>query len=244
MSVDRLAREEGMGVEDVVLVPGLLCDDALWEAQRTALEPHFKVQVARLDQGATITEIAGHVLAAAAPRFALAGLSLGGYVALEIMRQAPARVCRLALLDTSARPDDAEKQRRRRGLIELARKGRFKGFTPRLISSLIGPAAQDDPAVVDTILAMAGRLGRDGFIRQQNAILSRPDSRPDLPTISCPTLVAVGGLDQLTPPDLSAEMAAAIPGARLYVFDECGHLPPLERPAETVAVLEDWLGRP
>ena len=233
-----------MGVEDVVLVPGLLCDDALWEAQRTALEPHFKVQVARLDQGATITEIAGHVLAAAAPRFALAGLSLGGYVALEIMRQAPARVSRLALLDTSARPDDAEKQRRRRGLIELARKGRFKGVTPRLIPSLIGPAAQDDPAVVDTILAMAGRLGRDGFIRQQNAILSRPDSRPDLPTISCPTLVAVGALDQLTPPDLSAEMAAAIPGARLYVFDECGHLPPLERPAETVAVLEHWLGRP
>ncbi|MEC7121379.1 MAG: alpha/beta hydrolase, partial [Pseudomonadota bacterium] len=92
-----------MGVEDVVLVPGLLCDDALWEAQRTALEPHFKVQVARLDQGATITEIAGHVLAAAAPRFALAGLSLGGYVALEIIRQAPARVSRLALLDTSAR---------------------------------------------------------------------------------------------------------------------------------------------
>ncbi|MEC8846449.1 MAG: alpha/beta fold hydrolase, partial [Pseudomonadota bacterium] len=190
------------------------------------------------------TEIAGYVLAAAAPRFALAGLSLGGYVALEIMRQAPARVSRLALLDTSARPDDAEKQRRRRGLIELARKGRFKGVTPRLIPSLIGPAAQDDPAVVDTILAMAGRLGRDGFIRQQNAILSRPDSRPDLPTISCPTLVAVGALDQLTPPDLSAEMAAAIPGARLYVFNECGHLPPLERPAETVAVLEDWLGRP
>ena len=233
-----------MGLEDVVLVPGLLCDDALWEAQRRALEPHFKVQVARLDQGATITEIAGHVLAAAAPRFALAGLSLGGYVALEIMRQAPARVSRLALLDTSARPDDAEKQRRRRGLIELARKGRFKGVTPRLITSLIGPAAQDDPAVVDTILAMAGRLGRDSFIRQQNAILARPDSRPDLPAISCPTLVAVGSLDQLTPPDLSAEMAAAIPGARLYVFDECGHLPPLERPAETVAVLEDWLGRP
>ncbi|MED5337738.1 MAG: alpha/beta hydrolase, partial [Pseudomonadota bacterium] len=93
-------------------------------------------------------------------------------------------------------------------------------------------------------LAMAGRLGRDGFIRQQNAILSRPDSRPDLPTISCPTLVAVGALDQLTPLDLSAEMAAAIPGARLYVFNECGHLPPLERPAETVAVREDWLGRP
>ncbi|MEC8793131.1 MAG: alpha/beta fold hydrolase [Pseudomonadota bacterium] len=226
------------------MVPGLLCDDALWEAQRTALEPNFKVQVARLDQGATITEIAGYVLAAAAPRFALAGLSLGGYVALEIMRQAPARVSRLALLDTSARPDDAEKRRRRRGLIELARKGRFKGVTPRLIPSLIGPAAQDDPAVVDTILAMAGRLGRDGFIRQQNAILSRPDSRPDLPTISCPTLVAVGAHDQLTPPDLSAEMAAAIPGARLYVFDQCGHLPPLERPAETVAVLEDWLGRP
>lgn len=231
-------------MEDVVLLPGLLCDDALWRAQSAGLAPRCRVQVARIDKGETIAEIAGHILAAAPPRFALAGLSLGGYIAFEILRQAPARVRRLALLDTSARPDDAEKQRRRRGLIELAQKGRFKGVTPRLIPSLIGPAAQDDPAIVGTILEMAGRLGRDGFIRQQNAILSRPDSRPDLPAISCPTLVAVGALDQLTPPDLSAEMAAAIAGAVLHVFKDCGHLPPLERPDETTAVLGDWLDRP
>ena len=230
-------------MEDLVLLPGLLCDDALWQAQSTALAPRFKVQVARLDKGETVAEVAGHVLAAAPPRFALAGLSLGGYIAFEIIRQAPARVSRLALLDTSARPDDAEKRRRRRGLIELAQKGRFKGVTPRLIPSLIGPAAQDDPEIVTTILEMAGRLGRDGFIRQQNAILSRPDSRPDLSAINCPTLVAVGALDQLTPPALSAEMAAAIPGARLHVFEDCGHLPPLERPDETTAVLDEWLDR-
>ena len=226
---------------NLLLIPGLLCDQALWQAQASALSGQCRPLVADISKAATITEMAAAILAAAPPRFALVGLSLGGYVAFEILRQAAHRVERLALMDTAAAADDEARQRRRRGLIELAQKGKFKGVTPRLLPLLLAPAAQANPAVTEVIFAMAARIGRDGFIRQQQAILSRPDSRPLLPTIDCPCLVAVGRQDELTPLATATEMAADIPTARLHVFEDCGHLPPLEKPAETTALLADWL---
>lgn len=225
----------------LILLPGLLCDAALFRPQSEALADVADARVADTSLHRGVGEIAAAVLADAPPRFALAGLSMGGYVALEIMRRAPERVERLALLDTSARPDTEEQTRRRRGLIQLARTGRFRGVTPRLLPLLLHPDRLEDEALTRIVFEMAERVGRDAFERQQTAILTRPDSRPDLARIACPTLVACGRQDALTPLPLSEELAAGIPGARLAVVEDCGHLSTLERPEAVSALLREWL---
>lgn len=225
----------------VVLLPGLLCDDALWQAQKTVLSPQHPIFIPTLDGHDSIAALAASVLAQAPAQFALAGLSMGGYVAMEIMRQAPERIIRLALFDTSARPDTPEQRERRQGLIRLSRMGKFKGVTPRLLPQLIHPDRLEDQNVTGTIQAMGVRIGQAGFERQQTAILGRIDSRPHLPAISCPTLVAVGQQDQLTPLEIAHEIAGLIPHAKLTTIAHCGHLPPLEQPEQTTKLLQTWL---
>jgi pimeloyl-ACP methyl ester carboxylesterase len=230
--------------EPLLLLPGLLCDAVLWSPQVTALrglaEP---VMVADLTRHDELGAMAQAVLATAPPRFALAGLSMGGYCAMEIMRRAPGRVTRLALLDTGARADSEEQRGRRRGLIELAQKGEFKGVTPRLLPLLLHPDRLRDEALTGIVLGMSARVGKDAFLRQQKAIMGRPDSRPDLARIRCPTLVVVGRQDALTPPELAEEMAALVPDARLVTIEDCGHLSTLERADEVNLALEEWLAR-
>lgn len=225
----------------LVLLPGLLCDAALWQFQTPSLSGSHPIIIPRLDGHAALPALARQVLAEAPERFALAGLSMGGYVAMEIMRQAPERVSRLALLDTSARPDTPEQRERRFGLIRLSQTGKFKGVTPRLLPMLIHPDKLADIAVTETILAMAARIGQTGFERQQTAILGRIDSRPSLPAIRCPTLVVAGADDQLTPPEIAHETAGLIPQAETVIIPHCGHLPPLEQPERTTELLKRWL---
>lgn len=227
--------------KDLVLLPGLLCDAALWAHQAAALADIARPVVADLTGQDSVAGLAESVLAAAPERFALAALSMGGYVAFEIVRRAPERVTALALMDTSARPDSEEQSEVRRGLIALSRRGRFKGVTPRLLPRLIHPDRLDRPEPAGTIIVMAERTGQQAFIRQQTAIMGRPDSRPGLGAIACPTLVAVGRQDALTPPELAAEMATGIPGARLEIIEASGHLPPLEQPEATAALMRAWL---
>jgi pimeloyl-ACP methyl ester carboxylesterase len=227
----------------VLFLPGLLCDADLWAAQLNAFSAGRPVAVACLAGADSLAGLAEAALDAAPRRFALAGLSMGGYVALEIMRRAPERVAGLALLDTTARPDTEEQGRRRRGLIALARTGKFKGVTPRLLPLLLHPARLEDPVLTGRVMAMAARIGRDAFLRQQTAILGRPDSRPDLPRIGCPTVVVCGRQDELTPPPVSQEMAGLIPGADLVVVEDSGHLSTMERPEAVNAALAAWLGR-
>jgi pimeloyl-ACP methyl ester carboxylesterase len=166
---------------------------------------------------------------------------MGGYCALEVIRQAPNRVRRLALLDTGARPDTAEQSSRRRGLIELAEKGEFKGVTPRLLPLLLNPEHLKDKALTGRVIAMAHRVGMAAFIRQQKAIMGRIDSRPFLPKIACPALVLCGRQDQLTPLALHEEMHALIPGSVLEIVDKSGHLSTMERPRDVSAALRIWL---
>ena len=227
----------------LVLLPGLLCDAALWRPQVEALADVADCQVADLTRDDSMAAFAERVLAGAPPRFALAGLSMGGYVAQEVVRRAPERVMRLALLDTSARADTEEQSARRRGLIELARKGNFKGVTPRLLPLLIHADRLADEPLTTAVMAMAERVGMAAFLRQQQAILTRVDGRPDLPRIACPTLVLCGRDDALTPLAVNEEMARLIPGARMVVVEACGHLATLERPDAVNAALRDWLGR-
>lgn len=225
----------------LVLLPGLLCDEALWRPQIDALADIAAFQIADLTLNDSMGAMARRVLTAAPPRFALAGLSMGGYVAQEIMRRAPERVLRLALLDTSARADTPEQTARRRGLIELSEKGEFHGVTPRLLPLLLHPEHLADQALTGIVLGMAERVGKAAFLRQQKAIMGRPDGRGDLPRIQCPTLVLCGRQDALTPLPLHEEMAGLVPGAALAVIEECGHLSTLDQPDEVNAAMRRWL---
>ncbi len=226
----------------LLLLPGLLCDARLWRDQVAALSGTVRPVIADLTQDDTIAAMARRALAAVpeGARLALCGLSMGGYVAFEIMRMVPGRVVRLALLDTSARPDTGEQLRRRRALLALSESGMFRGVTPRLLPQLLHPDNLSGP-LGQEVMAMADRVGRAAFHRQQRAIMARSDSRPGLAAIAVPTLVGVGEGDALTPPELAEEMAALIPGARLARIPAAGHLPPMETPEAVNALLAEWL---
>lgn len=227
----------------LLLLPGLLCDRRLWRDQASALGGEFAVMIPDLTLDDSVGSMAARVLASAPPRFSLAALSMGGYVAFEILRQAPERVIRLALLATSAAPDSAERAAQRRTAMESLKLGRFVGVTSRMLPQLIR-SDHVRGSVGDEVRAMAERVGAAAFLRQQQAILTRPDSRPLLPSIRIPTVVAVGDSDVLTPPSHSEEIHAGIAGSVLHRFSRCGHLPPLESSGETTEVLRHWLSMP
>ena len=224
----------------LVLLPGLLCDHRLWAHAQATFETSREVLIPDLSLDTSIAAMAERVLQQAPPRFALAALSMGGYVAFEIMRRAPDRVARLALLDTMARPDDPARARVRRGLLELAGLGRFKGVTPQLLPRLMHARSLDTP-VAQVVLDMADDIGREGFIRQQQAIIERADYQPVLASIQVPTLVLYGEQDEITPLAEAQLIHGQIAGARLEVIPECGHLPPLEHPQRTSELLGQWL---
>ena len=225
----------------LVLIPGLLCDETLWKHQIEHLTDTLPVTVADLTQDDSIPAMAERLLAVAPASFALAGLSLGGYVAQEVMRQAPERVERLVLTATNARADNDEQRRNRAALIKLAEIGKFKGVTPRLLPHLVHPDRLNDPAVAEVVMAMAERVGQAAFLRQQHAIMARKDRRDDLESIRVPTLVLCGRQDALCPLKVHEEMASRLSNGKLVIIEDCGHLPPLERPRTTTAIFRYWL---
>jgi pimeloyl-ACP methyl ester carboxylesterase len=222
------------------LLPGLLNDARLWQHQIAGLADIASATVADLTVTDSISALASSVLARAPEHFAMAGLSMGGYVALEIMRQAPERVSALALLDTNARPDAPESTENRRRLMQLAGKN-FQAVIDSMVTKLVHPDRTKDKAIIDLINAMATDNGKDAFVRQQQAIIGRPDSRPSLKKIKVPTLILCGREDAITPIALHEEMAAGIPDAQLTIVENCGHLSAIERPTETTQALKRWL---
>ena len=226
---------------NLVLVPGLLCTQRLWRDQIAALEGRRNIVVPRNDLDDSVAGMARRALDAAPERFALAGLSMGGYVALEMWRQAPERIERLALLDTRATADTPAETERRKDLMALANRGRFTGVHERLMPILIHESRLGDTELTAAIAGMAEETGRDGFINQQKAIMARPDSRDTCRTIDVPALVLCGREDALTPLALHEEMARLIPGARLEIVENCGHMSTMEKPDEVNAALEAWL---
>ncbi len=229
------------GKQTLLLLPGLLCDEALWAPQIEALADVADCRVADLTRDESVAEMAKRALDGLPDRFAVAGLSMGGYVALELMATAGGRIERLALIDTSGRADTPEQLRRRRGLIQLADRGEFKGVTPRLLPMLIHPGRTGDAALTQVVMDMAERVGKDAFLRQQKAIMGRPDRRPLLPKIQVPTLVLCGNEDALTPIELSRELASGIATSRLVVVPDCGHLATIERPEAATSAMRRWL---
>ena len=231
--------------QPLVLLSGALCDAALWRHQIAGLSDIADIRVGDLTRNDSVGSMAARVLASQPKHFALAGISLGGYVALEIMRRAPERVTRLALLDTTARPEEqsegigeelpgSEGAGRQSGPAALGQVGLFTTL-------LVHPKRLADRRLSTILGAMAERVGRKAFQRQQRAVRARPDSRAGLAAIACPTLLLCGRQDPLAPPALHEEMAAAIPGAELVVVEDCGHLSPLEQPEAVTAALRQWL---
>lgn len=230
--------------QPLLLLPGALCDAALFRHQIAGLSDIADVRVGDLTRDDSITAMAQRVLAAAPARFALAGLSLGGYVALEIMRRDPSRVGRLALMGITADPEQGASEmpagNQARGTASGAL-GSALGSVGPMTSLLVHPMRLSDRRLTVILNAMAERVGRKAFQRQQSASLHRPDSRGDLPAIRCPTLVLSGRQDPIAPPAAVAAMAKEIDGARTVVIEACGHLSPLERPEAVTKALREWL---
>ncbi len=225
----------------ILLVPGLICTADLFTPQLPDLWSYGPVTVASTLEGETIADMAAAILRDAPPRFALGGLSMGGYIALEILRQAPERVTKLALLDTSARPDTPEATERRRGQIARAADGEYEAVMAGILPNLLHPDHRDDTALIERMARMGRVVGPDGFTRQQRAISGRIDSRPSLSAINVPTIVLVGDQDGVTPPETASEMADAIPGAHLVIAPDAGHISTLEQPEAVTSALVAWL---
>ena len=226
----------------LVLLPGLACDDRLWQAQRPALPPHLDVRVAdvhaRYDR---IESMAAAVLAENNGPLILCGASLGGMIAMEATRQAPDRIVGLALLGTNARPETPEMFKLRESAIELFERGEARDVIAFNAGFAFHPAQAADKALMQRYVEMVLHGGASQLIRQNRAVMQRPDARLHLPQVRCPVLVLCGDADRLTPPDCSSEIAALVPHATLRWIEDAGHMLTMEQPAAVNAALVDWL---
>src|SRR5882724_3228446 len=225
----------------ILLVPGLVSSPRIFTPLMPALWRLGPVTVANHIRDDNMGAIARRILAEAPPRFALAGHSMGGYIAFEIMRQAAERVAKLALINTQARPDTAEAVARRQGMIARVGNGEYRAVLDELFPDLVHPSRQGDAILRQLVHDMGDDVGPEGFVRQQKAVIGRPDSRPTLSWIKCPTLVLSGDEDNTIPNALSSEMAAGIHAAKLVILPDCGHLPQLEQPQATADALVEWM---
>ncbi len=224
-----------------IFIPGHLCNEFLFAKQRASLSQSS--QIADTRHYDSITKMAQAALDRCAGPLVPIGLSMGGYVALEMARLSPERMAGMALLSTSARHDSDNRRNERRQAIKLAAHEGFKGITRHRLSQLISTAALADDVLVDNILAMAADIGRVGFIQQQTAILGRRDQRDTLASLTAPVLVLCGTSDMLTPPARSIEIADLASNATLSFLDGVGHLSSLEAPEAVTAALQDLFRR-
>ena len=230
----------GMETPTLLVLPGLLEDADAFAHQVEGLREHATVVIADLTRGESMAELARHALEQAPASFALMGHSMGGYVALELLRTAPGRVTRVAFVNTHARPDTPESTANRRRLMELAERD-FPAVIATLLPKLVTAESLAKEGIAGTITEMALATGKEAFARQERAIIGRIDSRPSLKDIRCPALVVAGEHDELMPVEVLRELAAGIPGARLEVVKASGHMTSLEQPEALTRLLHDWL---
>jgi pimeloyl-ACP methyl ester carboxylesterase len=228
----------------IYLLCGLLCDEIVWRDQAEALRADHDVRIVSFQGFDSLTEMAASVLDNAPARFALAGHSMGGRVALEVCRMAPERVERLALLGTgfeSVAPGEPE---RRAVLVDRAASGGIDAIGSIWSLPMLAPRHRDDPALVQTMLDMVGRMSSEIYAKQVHALLNRPDAGDVLAALACPTLILCGREDGWSPPERHVEMARMVRHAALRLIDDCGHMCTMEQPAEVVAALREWLAMP
>jgi pimeloyl-ACP methyl ester carboxylesterase len=230
-----------MPAPPLLLLPGLLEDADAFEQQVYGLAEQAACVVADLTRADTMASLAEQALAQApADAFALAGHSMGGYVALELMRQAPERVRRLALIATNARPDSPAATSDRQRLMRLAETD-FPAVALQLLPRLVSPAHLERQEIAGKVTEMALATGKEAFLRQQRAIIGRIDSRPHLAAIRCRTLVVAASEDALMPMEALREIADGIPGACFATIEDSGHMVSLEQPEALTRLLRSWL---
>lgn len=237
--------EDAIVRESVYLVPGLLCDSAVWEHQQTALSAHYDVQIPDLTHQSSIADMADSILRHAPPRFSIAGHSMGARVALAVIAKAPERVERIALLDTGIHPASAEEPAKRQILLDVSAREGMRALADRWLPPMVRDGALDaDPILRADLYAMVERMSTQIHRRQIAALLDRPDAAPQLSAITCPTLIGVGEDDRWSPPTQHEQIAAQIPHARYVVFPGSGHMAPMETPQAVTTALAQWMREP
>lgn len=228
----------------LVLLPGLACDQRFWQAQLPALPPGLDVCVSAVHMHhGRIEDMAADLLHEHEGMLVLCGASLGGMVAMEAARQAPGRIAALALLGTNARPETAEMYRLRESAIELFERGEARDVIELNAGFAFHPDRGGDVALLQSYIDLVLDAGTQQLVRQNRAVMQRPDARNHLPLLQCPVLVMCGDEDRLTPPDCSSEIAALVPHAELVWVPQCGHMLTMEQPEFVNASLMPWLQR-
>jgi pimeloyl-ACP methyl ester carboxylesterase len=226
----------------LVLIPGLAGDAVMWQAQTQALTAWRPVVSDVHMRHDSIPAMAAALLAEHEGPLLLCGASMGGMVAMEAARRQPERIAGLALLGTTARPETSEMRALREAAIELFAQGRAAEVIEGNVGFAFHPDQAGDAALIARYLDFVMRAGAGQLIRQNRAVIARPDARIHLPQLRCPALVMCGDSDQLTPPENSEEIARLVPGAQLEVVPRCGHMLTMEKPGFVNARLLDWLG--
>ncbi|MDB5571198.1 MAG: hydrolase [Hyphomicrobiales bacterium] len=226
------------------LLPGLLCDETVFAPQVEALSGAYDVRVADFQGFSTMKDMAQHVLDRAPARFSVAGFSMGGRVALQIMAMAPERIERFCVFDTGTGPLAPGEPAKRQEIIDLAWREGMEGLAASWLPPMVHPRRRTDEAFMAPLRAMVLRATPSIHEGQIRALVNRADARPVLPTIRCPTLIACGREDEWSPPAQHEAMAAAIPGAKLVVIEDSGHFLPLEQPEAFTQALRDWMAAP
>jgi pimeloyl-ACP methyl ester carboxylesterase len=228
-------------METIYLLSGLLCDEEVWRGQAPELRKQYDVRVVSFQGFDSIGAMAAHVLDSAPERFSLVGHSMGGRVALDVYRRAPQRIVRLALLDTGYEPVAPGEGERRAVLVNKALAEGVSAIAETWGRPMIAPCNLESTDVLARVVKMVGRMSGEIYAGQTRALLNRPDATAVLAAIVCPTLVLCGAQDAWSPPDRHERMAALIGGAKLKVIDDCGHMCTMERPAEVLAALREWM---
>lgn len=225
----------------VVLLSGLTCDARYWQAELDALSDVVDVFVPELRDHDALETMAALALDATRGPLHVVGHSMGGRVAFEIVRAAPGRVRSLAVFDTGTHPATVDEPTQRQVRLDIAAADGMAGLARDWVPMMVHPDRRTDEPLIQAITAMVTGYTVEQYRGQIRALLTRPDARPLLPTIACPTLVACGRADSWSPVDQHVAMAAAIPGARLEIIEDAGHMVSMERPEATVALLTSWL---
>jgi pimeloyl-ACP methyl ester carboxylesterase len=228
-------------MEQLLLLPGLLCDERVWRDQVEALRDVAQCSIPDWGSLDTIAAMAEHVLAIAPETFSLAGHSMGGRVAFQVVRLAPHRVKRLALLNTGADAAGDQEERPRMALVERARTEGMRAMAMQWLPPMLDPKRLSDAALVEEIVQMIERKTSEIFLKQQRALLTRPDANPGLSQIQCPALLLSGREDTWSPPARHQAMSAAIRGSRVVIIPDSGHMSPMEQPAAVSEALREWL---
>ncbi len=234
-----------MALPHLLLLPGLACDAEVWKHQARSLREITGVQVADYGASDSIQEMARVAIERAPERFALAGHSMGGRVALEVFRSAPDRVVGLALLDTAYKPlqpgEAGEREKAERaGYVNIAQTQGMRAMARTWLQKMVHPSRLADAPLIESIVEMLARKSPEVFAGQIKALLGRPDATPSLAAARCPTLVLCGREDAWSVLDVHRDMAARMPNARLAIIENCGHMATMERPEGVTAALVEW----